>query len=289
MPYLSIVIPLLLPALRAALLPGGLLLLTGCGVYYPHTPVTPLLEARGQTEVRAVVHPFSIFEGAPVVEASGAWAPVPHLTVLATGGGNWLTNRHPEASAYWRERQAGLGIGGHTTVGGFYFGLLGGANRHKASVGTKGGPTALNQPDSLYSFNVHCDARFTSYYGQAYFACHLSEATTLIAYARRTWLHYQSIEQEGTVAGQLRRNPPDALSAADFSRHYLELGVGLRVGRGPWQVAFDVFGTQSLRELPVGRRTGTGDFTTAGATIMALGVVLRPHLLGQKRTAPPTQ
>ncbi len=50
-------------------------LLTGCAVYAPTTPSTPLLEPK---QVEAVVS----LRGITALETSVAWSPVPHLLLI---------------------------------------------------------------------------------------------------------------------------------------------------------------------------------------------------------------
>ncbi len=54
---------------------AGAALLSGCAVYVPTVPSTPLLRSKGETEITAAVR------GLSSLEAGAAWSPAPHLLV----------------------------------------------------------------------------------------------------------------------------------------------------------------------------------------------------------------
>lgn len=246
-----------------ALLPVvGAALFTGCAVYVPTVPGTPLVTKAGDVEVSAAVR------GLSSLEANGAWSPAAHVVVtgetalqVSNGSETANGNTFKYTSVH---KQAGVGLGTYRLVGAkqsFYLGATGGFGLAQANVYD---PHADDLIIPLFGKRptTYFEATYQRYYGQLY-AAYLGEVVSYGASVRGTFVHYS----------QLQRNDEAIASPSNF---FIEPTLFLRAGSGPLQfqstLGFSIptqydAGSESQRNLsPV-------------SMLISAGVVLRPHLL----------
>ncbi|RAK63909.1 hypothetical protein [Hymenobacter edaphi] len=232
-------------------------LASGCSVYAPLIPATPLLEHAGEVELQAGLHTPSAVTG------SVSYSPLPHLLLTATGAAN--LNRGD--TTYFRYRHAEVGAGYYTVLGGrTYLGLLGGYGRTHSSRGY------LELGSGFLFFParnpLQYEARYNRYFAQAYLASVGNEVVSWGGTLRATAVDFS----------RLTRNDEPVTQAA---RVYLEPSAFLRIGRStsPWQ-GFGAIGWS----VPLRTQRLDSDPTLSLHTLLLSGgVVLRPKWLGQGR------
>lgn len=256
----------------AALL--GTALLSGCAIYVPTIPATPLLK-KGQVEVTAGLRGFAS------LEAGAAWSPAPHLlllgesallastTTITTGGTAPAVGS--TATYHDAHRQAGLGVGVYrapTATSKWYLAAVGGlgfASRSLHSIDYEIASVYLPIPLPYYS--GHYEARYRRYYGQLYLAQALSERLTEGFSLRSTWVDYTRL----TLDGQTLR---------PTNRGFLEPTFFLRLGKGPIQgqgtFGFS-FPTGGAKNDPLNKRTAPV------SSLFGISVLVRPDLLVRRR------
>lgn len=256
----------------SGLLSAALILLSGCAVYVPTVPSTPLLRGKGEVELMAALR------GVSSLEAGAAWSPVPQLLVTgeaalqtSTGGEtrNNVTTNYSNV-----HRQGGLGLGTYRLLGAdkqTYLAAIGGVGFASASVYD-------NHIDGFYLFIplfgplVHYEATYQRYYGQVYIA----QQGPLWSYglsARATFVNYSTL-----LRNDVSIEPP--------SRFFLEPTLFVRVGRRAFQ-GQATFGLST--PLSRGDRQNP-DITNLApiSTLISVGVVIRPHFFQHRDEVPDT-
>ncbi|QNH61624.1 hypothetical protein [Hymenobacter sediminicola] len=251
------------PKLLSFFLPTLIGLLSGCAVYVPTVPSTPLLRSKGEVEITAGTR------GTSSLEVGAAWSPAPGLllaaeTALQTSKGSETSN-NVTVNYQNVHRQAGLGVGTYRLLGkdqATYLAAIGGIGFAKASV--------YDPNFELLFFSgptVHYRANYRRYYGQVYVARQLkriSFGTSL----RGTFVDYS----------RLRR---DEVAVEPSSRFFLEPTVFIRVGRGVIQ-GQATFGLSAA----VGADSRSPDYRnlTPVSSLIGAGIVIRPHLFHLPQT-----
>ena len=248
----------------------GVAFLSGCAVYVPATPSTLLLRSQGEVEVTASVRP----QGG--LETSAAWVPARYLLLTAEGSvqqGDGSETHNGVTTEYQNlHKQIGMGVGTYRLLGtdqSVYLGALGGFGLAAASIYD----SHYDPFDFLFGGTkhlAHYQAAYQRYYGQLYVA----KTTPLLSYGaslRTTFVHYS----------ELTRNDMPITTPTKF---YIEPTVFMRIGRGAWQgqatLGFSQPNTMD-RSSPDRRNV------SPATTITSFGVVLRPHLLKQRKAPAP--
>ncbi|SHM20090.1 hypothetical protein [Hymenobacter psychrotolerans] len=245
--------------MKALLLAAGGLSLTGCAVYVPTTPTTPLLRNKGEVELTAGLRGSSL-------EAGAAWSPAGRLLLTAESAlktSNGSETRNSVTFNYHNlHRQAGLGVGTYRLLGkeqATYLAAVGGIGFAKADI--------YDPNFNLLFFSgplVHYQANYRRYYGQVYVARQLERVSFGMS-LRGTLVDYS----------RLRR---DSVAVQPSSRFYVEPTWFVRVGRGALQ-GQATFGFSA----PIGADRTQPDHRnlTPVTALIGVGVVFRPHLLKQ--------
>lgn len=247
----------------SAVVLAGAALLSGCAVYAPTVPGTPLLRATGDSEITLALR------GVNALELAGACSPAPGL--LVTLDGALQTSKRTETSTsgtseYRNVHQQGnVGLGTYRLLGAdksIYLGVLGGLGFASASIHDVSSSTYL----PLFGPDVHYEVDYTRYYGQLYLA-EIGETTSYGFSVRGTLANYY----------HLKRDDKEFASPSQF---FVEPTIFLRIGRGVVQGE----GTLGV-SMPV--RGGTEEMyhsNLAPTTLLvSLGMVFRPSMLGQKK------
>lgn len=237
---------------------GGLGTLTGCSVYAPLQPGTPLLHAKGEAEVTGSAYLSGRIEG------SAAYSPINHLLVRVaggqkTGGGD---------SSYFRIRQAEASLGTYWQVQDEW--MVG------ATLGYGGGQSSRRfeetrllvfRPDSAYSNQYY--ARFSKVHAEGYLAYEGGGATVGGAY-RLSQVRFASLTNNGRPLPMRRMTRLEPML-------FLRFG-GSRRGL-PWlqgQLATSVsLSPDYLRS----RADSQIDDVKEGRLFTSFGLVIYPHYL----------
>ena len=218
-----------------------LLGLTGCGVYMPLLPPTPLLQ-RGQVEISAAAAPFAGLANLttspkptglwlPALEGNVAWAPARHLTLVFSGGTTYVGRLHRPATQYVRNRQWTASAGWHTAwtaqEGSWYVAVLAGIGRGNSALSKQ----EEDQDSGLFTTPGHrvssYEASFRSQSIQTY-ATRSAGSLSVTGTVRFTMLAFDEIRR--------RRRFNDTDLPAEFvpvvgvPTMYLEPAVSVRVG-----------------------------------------------------------
>ncbi len=226
------------------LISGALLGLTGCGVYTPLLPTTPLVQ-RGQVEITTAVAPFPGLVNLttspkptsvwlPAAEGSVAWAPIRHLSLLVSGATTYVGQLRPAATQYVRNRHWAASAGWHTTraapTGNWYVAVLVGAGRGNSALAKEeaqqdGG--LFSTPGLAVSFY---EARYRKQFIQAYAtrATAGRQGVSVTGAVRFTHLSFDRLQRYRRVNGA--DLPPAFVPAAGAPTAYLEPAVSLRWG-----------------------------------------------------------
>jgi len=240
------------------------MVVSGCAVYVPTVPSTPLLRNKGEVEATIAVRNLSS------LEAGAAWSPVSH--VLLTGEAALQTSKGSETynnvTTNYRNvhRQVGIGVGTYRLLGkdqSTYLGIVGGVGVANVDVYNT---RVLPYPTPV----VRYQASYLRYYGQGYVA------------RQNAWGSY-GMSLRGTVVDyrQLLRAGVPLDTAAHF---FVEPTLFVRVGRGALQAVGTLgFSIPSyLVPLNTERR-----IMSPVTSLVSVGVVVRPHLLWRKASAGP--
>ena len=242
-------------------------LLSGCAVYVPTVPATPLLRTKGEAEITAAIRNLSS------LEATAAWSPAPHLLLtgeaaLRTSSGSETANN---VTTNFRNshRQASLGLGTYRLLGATqatYLGLLGG-------VGTASVDQYSSHVEDYFilpvpSPVVRYQSTYRRYHGQAYVARQRDWGSYGLS-ARGTVVHYRQLLRAG-------------VPIASPTQFYLEPTLFVRVGRR----AVQGLATLGL-STPLGARGHDAEsgLLAPVTSLLSAGVVLRPHLLRRRAAA----
>ena len=240
----------------------GAAVLSGCAVYVPTVPSTPLLRSKGEVEITGAIR------AATSLEAGAAWSPASHLivtgeTALLKDKGsqtynNVTTNYHD------LHLQGGVGVGTYRLLGkdkSVYLAALGGIGLATANIHD------THVEDYFYIFPifsplVHYRANYLRYYGQVYLAKQVRQIS-FGASVRNTWLTYSKLRRDGVPI-----NSP--------THFFLEPTLFMRVGNG----AVQGVGTLGVSTpVHMNRQAPNRRNFSPVTTLISLGLVVRPHLL----------
>lgn len=222
---------------------------SGCAVYAPLTPATPILTSPRQVEVQAGVHTPS------AVTASVSYTPLPHLLLTATGA----TNLNSGDTTYFRYQHAEVGAGYYTVLDQkVYLGLLGGYGRTHSRRG-------YEDLDFLFTYGrglLRYEARYNRFFAQAYLASVSERAVSWGGSLRATALDFR----------RLTRNDVPVTQAG---RVYLEPTAFLRIGRPTQPLQLQLSAGLSA---PINQYRQDTDDTrlTRGTLLLGAALVWRP-------------
>lgn len=230
-----------------------LIFLSGCAVYSPTVPSTPLVQ-KGEVEVTASTRTLLSLDG------SVAYSPVHHLLLsgegaIRQGGGNKLVNG-VKTEFTDVHRQASLGIGAYHEFGPdgiFYAAAMGGV-----------GMAAVNVHNGLLGTLSEYTANYTRYYGQVYVA-HRGQFFSGGLSMRVNWLAFNSL---------LLDNVP----VAPIARSYFEPSLFLRAGQGALQGQLTL--GISLPDRPSSAYDANS--LAAKSSLVSVGLVFRPALINKQ-------
>ncbi|WP_426061056.1 hypothetical protein [Hymenobacter sp. B1770] len=230
--------------------------LSGCAVYSPTVPSTPLVQ-KGQVELAASMRTLLSLDG------SVAYSPINCFLISGEGairqtGGNKVVNGMKTGFTD-THRQVSSGVGAYQEFG---------ANRslYAAAVGGVG-VAAANVHYGLLGSLSEYTANYTRYYGQLYMA-QRGQLISGGASLRATWLSFNSLLFDHTPI-------------APVARLYFEPSFFLRAGKGALQ-------TQLTVGISVPARTGSNydaKYLSARSSLVSLGLVFQPALLKKRGDA----
>ncbi len=239
----------------------AVLYLSGCAVYVPTVPSTPLVRAR-QLEAGANIRAFSS------LEATAAYSPVNHLLVnieTSYRQANWsTTSSGVTTTGSDVNRQASVGLGAYRETTGPTPWYLAGV------VGFGAASTSIHDLDLQYPLPQSSSqyvGQYVRYYGQVYAAATQSERLTTGGSIRATWVHYNNLRQNVKVL------------ASPGTKVFLEPAFFVRKGQGPLQLQ----GTFGLSMPFSGATDELTKIVNPTSLLASIGVVFRPHLLGQAK------
>lgn len=247
--------------MKSLLLSLAALATTGCAVYAPTVPSTPLIEA-GQAEASAVLR------GGTAIELNGAYSPAAHVLVTVesalrcTPNGQSDSNDSPD-NPIDVHRQLGVGLGTYTVFDEP-------KRTYLAAVAGMGFAAVDVHHYVLFDGFGYYQARYNRYYGQVYAARQQGNTTSGIS-LRCTWLQYTRLLENGRPV------------TTDYARFYLEPTLFMRIGTGALQGQ----GTLGL-SLPSNFDRSVYNHAALSpiSGLVSIGLVLRPHLL-KPRSEPP--
>lgn len=247
-------------------LAAGFTLLSGCAVYVPTIPSTPLVEA-GQVEVTAGLR------GINSLEAGAAWSPVPHL-LLSTEAAwqpnsqsttvNNVTTKYNDS-----HQQVGFGVGTYrvptarlplylAAVGGVGFASM---DLHSVDFGIVSAYVPIPVPIQ----GAYYQASYRRYYGQLY-AAYKTEGISGGLSVRGTWVDYTRLLADG-------------LPIAPAARFFLEPTLFLRTRPGVLQGQFTLGISAPTGRQPTELRAQR---TAPASLLIGAGIVFRPDMLGHR-------
>lgn len=240
------------------------LVLSGCAVYVPTVPSTPLL-TKNQVEITAGLR------GLNSLEFDAAWAPTNHLLLAAESafqGGTTETTTNGVSTTYRdSHRQVSLGLGYYRAPNersAWYLAAVGGAGLASVDLHSVDfGIASPYLPLPLPYASGHYEARYFRYYGQLYAARPLSSVVVGGASVRGTLVDYSRLQFDGQAI-------------APTNRFFAEPTLFVRIGHGVVQGE----GTLGL-SLPLnGNQANPANKRTAPVSgLISVGVVFRPDLL----------
>jgi hypothetical protein len=240
---------------------AGAMLLSGCAVYVPTVPSTPLVR-QGQAELGANLRAFSS------LEANIAYSPLNHLLVNTEVGfqqTDWSETKGgmTTSGTDWH-RQANLGLGTYyETVGPTPLYLAGVVGLGYASAKAHTFDPLFLLPQSFPQYQTH----YLRYYGQVYFVKAINQRITTGGSIRATWVRYGSLEQNGVAFD------------SPGTKFFLEPTFFGRIGRGPLQLQ----GTLGWSMPTTKSKDEVAAVVTPTSLLLSIGVIFRPHLLGAKK------
>lgn len=241
--------------------------LSGCAVYVPTVPSTPLL-TKNQVELTAGLR------GVNSLELDAAWAPTNHLLLAgesAFQGGTTQTTTNGVSTTYRdSHRQVSLGLGYYQAPNehsAWYLAAVGGVgvasvNLHSVDFGIASPYLPLPLP---YSSGYY-EAKYFRYYGQVYAARPLGSVVVGGASVRGTLVDYNRLDFDGQAI-------------APTNRFFAEPTLFMRIGHGVVQAE----GTLGL-SLPLsGNEANPVNRRTAPVSgLVSVGIVFRPDLLKRR-------
>ncbi|MCC2547672.1 hypothetical protein LJY25_14550 [Hymenobacter sp. BT175] len=229
-----------------------LTLISGCAVYAPTLPSTPIVR-KGEVEAAASWHLLQTVDG------HAAWSPTDHVLVLAEG--SWRPDNAD--TTYFRTKQAGVGAGLYQSFG----------NNHWYLAGT-GGLSLSHSVRGYLDVNdffvwpfgvklVEYEAWYWKYYGQGYLAYHHTVRNGP-SYALGSVLRYSTVD-----FSSLTRNGSPLVQAP---ASYWEPSLFCRLGFRGVQVQTSV--GLSISESLVG--DADSYYLPQSSFVLGVGVVLHP-------------
>ncbi|MGI4737704.1 MAG: hypothetical protein ACRYG7_21260 [Janthinobacterium lividum] len=237
------------------------LLLSGCAVYVPTVPSTPLL-TQHQAEITAGLR------GLNSLEVDAAWAPTAHLLLAgesAFQGSTTETTVNNVTNTYHdTHRQVGVGLGYYqapTVRSAWYWAAVGGVGF--ASVQLHSLDIFVYYIIPLPYISGLYEASYRRYYGQLYAARPLGTLVTAGASVRGTLADYTRLIYQ-------------AQPLVPTNRFFIEPTLFMRVGHGVVQGQ----GTLGL-SLPTGgdKNNPLNPRTAPVSMLVSVGVIFRPDLL----------
>ncbi len=240
------------------------LLLSGCAVYVPTVPSTPLL-TKNQVEVTAGLR------GVNSLELDAAWAPTNHLLLAgesAFQGSTTQTTTNGVTNTYRdSHRQVSLGLGYYrapTEQSSWYVAAIGGMGLASVTLHSVDFDIASAfLPLPLPYVSGRYEASYLRYYGQCYVARPLGPMLVGGASVRGTLVDYKQLTFDGQAI-------------APTNHFFAEPTLFMRVGHGVVQAE----GTLGL-SLPLsGNEANPANKRTAPVSgLVSIGVVFRPDLV----------
>lgn len=232
-------------------------LLSGCSVYTPTIPSTPVVQ-KGEVEAYAGIR--GLMSSA---EVGAAWSPVNHVLLTTEGAVRLVKANDPSPN---QNRQLNLGAGVYQRFNGtvpLYAALVGGVGRAASDI--------RSSEDSSPNF-ARYQATYSRYYAQGYLAVFGEEAGWLNGgvSCRATWVEYD----------KFRRNNEPVTPATTF---YLEPTVFVRFGRGALQSQLSIGSSLPNARL---NKTPADKYLDARNTLIGYGLVFRPGQLSNRRPNP---
>jgi hypothetical protein len=257
--------------LRRASVLGASLLFSGCAVYVPTVPSTPLVRKAGEVELAGALRLSSL-------EAGIAWSPLPHVmlvgeTALQNPSGK-VSSRSSAGPATTTEYpshhfQGGVGLGTYWLLGEHqqtYLGVLGGVGAANVDLYDHTGEAlTLLLPIFGPAVPVRYQANYWRYYGQCYVAQQVSSKVRCGFSLRATLVKYKEILRDG----QLVIYSPTQV--------FYEPHAFVRYGQGVLQ-GVATFGYS----LPGTPATEDKRLITPTTLLASIGVVFRPAYLRHK-------
>ena len=227
--------------------------LSGCAVYSPTVPSTPLVQ-KGGVEVTASMRTLLSLDG------NVAYSPIHHLLLsgegaIRRGGGNKVVNGI-KTEFVDVHHQAALGIGTYHEFGPdgvFYAAAVGGV-----------GVAAVNVHNGLLGTLSEYTATYTRYYGQVYVAQRGQFFSGGLS-MRVNWLSFNDLSL-------------DNMPVIPIARCYFEPSLFLRAGKGALQ-------TQVTLGISMPDRLSSAydaKSLAAKSSLVSLGLVFRPALLKKR-------
>lgn len=267
--------------------------LSGCGVYAPYIPATPVVE-RGQVEMKLSLAPLRAIQRsnwndrkakAPPAEGYLALSPLPHVLAVISGGSNFANAIRPDVTRCYRERQADVGLGYYTRPSGAWYvaGLagIGWGHTDLSYRESSSGSFFSIGGSSPHKYTTQYAAPYRRIFVQAYAVIDDSTTKTKFCFfGRFTQLNYydeiRKTRLRDAVEWQQSAVPVNAIATG-----YLEPGWSLRVGGHAWQLA-----VEAGLSIPLQRpRAGADEdelIAPSRTLMMTVGVVYRPQLWGKR-------
>jgi hypothetical protein len=243
-------------------------LLSGCAVYVPTVPSTPLVRHTGEIEITGAIRLSSL-------EAGVAWSPAPRVlltgeTALQNGSGQTTTTGSTGSTTTTdypsHHFQGGLGLGTYWLLGEqqqFYLGALGGVGVAKVDLYDHTGEIfSLILPLFGPVLPVHYQANYWRYYGQVYVAQQVNPKVVYGFSFRTTVVNYREV---------LRDSKPVDYSPAQvfYEPHFfLRYGEGVVQGETTFGYSFPGTPNQAAKRL-----------LTPTTCLASVGLVFRPGRL----------
>lgn len=252
----------LLPKLLGAAVAGSLL--SGCSVYIPTMPSTPILRKR-QVQVSAGLRGFT------TLEAGAAWAPTNHLLLSAESSlytAKVSTTDHNNQTIEYHDyhRQASLGVGYYRAApSGWYLAALGGVGVARSAQHDIGVGVAFIFPVPV--IDGYDEATYLRYYAQAYVAQRASRNLTTGFSFRTVYVDYTHLSR-------------DSQPFSSNTHVFFEPMFFLKAGHGPLQFQ----GNLGLSvPLHTNADAPTGNATSPNSSLIGVALIFRPDLLKKGR------
>lgn len=239
------------------------LLLSGCALYVPTVPSTPLVR-QGQLEAGANLRAFSS------LEATAAYSPLNHVLVAVETSyrqSDWSqTTAGVTTAGVDRHQQLTLGVGTYRTTDGPYpLYIAGVIGAGYATATTHDFDFLFPLPQSATTYQ----AQYMRYYGQLYLAQTQRERLTTGGSVRATCVQYGALQQNSVTF----YNPG--------TRFFLEPTFFGRLGGGVIQVQGTVGLSMPLN--PLNKDKEPASVLTPTSLLLSAGIIFRPYQLRARK------